>query len=151
MALWERDPKANRRLALLLVGAEAVALLVNFFFIFQAYFYRAQLRLHMGLSEVSLWVVIVMATAFFAVLLAYEGMMYLRGRAWVRQALLAENGVLIGLGILLLLLNRLGGGPRDANLIYYGLLLPMVTLFPLLWPLLVFRVLPTASGQPPGA
>ena len=151
MALWERDPKANQRLALLLVVVEAVAALINFCFIFQAYFYRAQLRLHMGLSDVSLLVVVVMATAFFAVLLVYEGMMYLRGRAWVRHALLAENGALIGLGILLLLLNRLGGGPKDAYLIYFGLLLPLVTLFPLMWPFLVFRVLPTAPGQPPGA
>jgi len=150
MALWERDPKANQRMALLLVVVEALAALINFFFIFQAYFFRVQLRLHMGLSNVSLFVV-VMATAFFAVLLVYEGMMYLRGRAWVRQALLAENGVLIGLGILWLLLNRLGSGPKDAYPVYFGLLLPLVTLFPLLWPLLVFRVLPTAPGQPPGA
>jgi len=151
MAMWERDPKANRRIALLLVVVEAVAALINFFFIFQAYFFRVQLRLHMVLSNVGLLVIVIMATAFFAVLLVYEGMMYLRGRAWVRQALLAENGVLIGLGILLLLLNRLGGGPKDVSLIYFGLLLPLVTLFPLLWPLLVFRVLPQAPAKPGNA
>jgi hypothetical protein len=151
MALWERDPKANQRLALLLVVVEALAILINFYTIFEVYLYQIHLRLQMGLSGTALLVAVIMAVVLCAALMAYEGLMYLRGRAWARSAFLVENGLLVVLGLLWFLWNRMGSGLKDAYPVYFGLLLPLVTLFPLMWPFLVFRVLPTAPGQPPGA
>jgi hypothetical protein len=151
MALWERDPKANQRMALLLVVVEALAILVNFYTIFSVYLYQIHLRLQMGLSGTALLVAVIMAVVLCAALMAYEGRMYLRGRAWARYAFLAENGLLITLGMLWFLWNRMGSGLHDVLPLYLGLALPLVTLFPLMWPFLVFRVLPTAPGQPSGA
>ena len=151
MALWERDPKANQRMALLLVAVEALAILINFYTIFSVYIYQIHLRLKTDLSGTALLVVVIMATVLCTALMAYEGLMFLRGRAWARYAFLGENGLLIVLGILWFLWNRMGSGLRDPLPLYLGLALPLVTLFPLMWPLLVFRVLPTAPGRPPGA
>ena len=151
MALWERDPKANQRLALLLVVVEALAILINFYIIFSVYIYQIYLRLQMGFSGTVMLVAVIMAVVLCAALMVYEGLMYLRGRVWARYAFLVENGLLIALGLLWFLWNRLGSGLHDVLPLYLGLALPLVTLFPLMWPFLVFRILPTAPGQPPGA
>ena len=72
MALWERDPKANQRLALLLVVVEALAILINFYTIFSVYIYQIHLRLRMGLSGTALLVAVIMAVVLCAALMAYE-------------------------------------------------------------------------------
>ena len=151
MALWERDPKANQRLALLLVVVEALAILINFYTIFSVYLYQIHLRLQMGLSRTALLVAVIVAMVLCAALMVYEGLMYLRGRAWSRYVFLVENGLLVVLGLLWFMWNRMESGLHGVLPLYLGLALPLVTLFPLMWPFLVFRVLPTAPGQPPGA
>ena len=149
MAVWQRDPKLRRRLIYLLAAAEAAALTVNFYFLCLAYLHRFFIYLGRWLqtppaSPSALWVVGLVLTLGVLGLAAYEAVLYVRERPWVRKALIAQNAGLVALGGVWFVLNRLHGATPDPYAATLGLLLPMVTLFPLLWPLLTIH--PAAVG-----
>lgn len=144
MARWQRDPKTRRRLTWLLVGAEVLALTGNFYPIFFAYLYQVFIRLGHGpqqplVSHDDTGVISVVFTCVVFVVAFAEGAAYARGQQWARRAMIAENVILVALGLFWFLKNRLGGGSPSAVAAVAGVILPMVTLFPLLWPLLAFR------------
>jgi hypothetical protein len=148
MAQWERDPRLRRRLTWALAAAEAVAVSVNFYLIFRAYMYRILVAVWPSAAaweavRVAPWV----ATAACVVVMAVLGFLYARGRGWVRPVFIAGNGFLILLGLVWFLHNLMGSGRPDADATYGGLLVPLVTLLPLLWPLLSFRPAQRAAAQ----
>ena len=145
MARWQRDPKLRRRLAYTLAAIEILALSFNCYYIFIAYFHQVCLRL--GVADIS----IVHRAAVVAVGLVVaagvvEGFYYVRGRLWAQRTFIAENAALIALGLLWFAKHHLGDGASPADYAaLYGLVVPMATLFPLLWPLLVFKPVPAPS------
>jgi len=151
MARWQRDPKLRRRALILLAAGEMLALGVCFFGIFQAYLYRMMLRLGVADPPASGLILVMAATVLWAAAAVFVAVMYVKGRRWARGALIAANSVLVALGLLWFVIHftRAGGDVRDTTASLVGLLLPMVTLFPLLWPLLTFRQ--DGPGQGPGA
>jgi len=139
MARWQRDPKARRNVAHVLAAVEAVALTANFYPIFSAYLQYVNVAL-LGhrLSGLSVIYVSLAAAAVCLGVAVVVGVMYARNRAWARCAFIAANGLLLALGLLWFTVDRLGAQPEVTPAIA-GLVLPVVTLFPLLWPLVVFR------------
>ncbi|MBM4017094.1 MAG: hypothetical protein FJ288_01995 [Planctomycetes bacterium] len=148
MAKWERDPRLRQRLAWLLAAAETAAISLNFYFIFAAYMHRLLVAVAPGVagSPPTVWVTYA-ATAICFALAAAQGRLYVRGREWVRTAMLLENVVLVVLGVAWFLRSVRGRAQPEPYALYCGLLLPLVTLFPLLWPLLSFRPAPPAASQ----
>jgi hypothetical protein len=145
MAQWERDPRLRRHLTWALAAAEAVAVSVNFYFIFSAYMYRILMAVSpSSAAGGTTRVAAVAATVACVVVMAVLGFLYARGRGWVRPVFIAGNGFLILLGLVWFLHNLMGRDRPDAYATYCGLLLPLVTLLPLLWPLLSLR--PTGSS-----
>jgi len=145
MARWQRDPTARRRLAYLLVGAEVLALAACFYGIVSAYCFRGMLRLGVSREAANLatWIVSIAGTAAWAAAAVAVGLKYVAGRRWARVVLIVANGILIGLGLIWFVIHHARyGAARDNLAALLGLLLPMVTLFPLLWPLLRFRPVP---------
>jgi predicted anti-sigma-YlaC factor YlaD len=144
MARYERNPKLQARLAYLLGGTEGVALSVNFYLLFSAYFWKISIFLHLSAAPLAVYVTNLVVTLLFVFVVAYEVFKYIKGQAWTRKALIIENVVLVALGLLWFLHNRLGNSETrpDKWATLAGLLLPMVTLFPLIWPLLMFRPTP---------
>jgi hypothetical protein len=141
MARWERDPRLRRRLAWALAAAETVAVTLNFHFIFAAYAYRLLVAIS-GSARGGGWglyAVVLVATGLCLVGTAVLGFLYVRGDGWVRPAFVAGNIILVGLGLVWFFHNIIGKGQPDPYATYCGLLLPLVTLFPLLWPLWTFR------------
>jgi len=59
---------------------------------------------------------------------------------------MVENGALIIMGLLWFLHSVLDKGEPNVFATWGGLLLPCVTLFPLLWPLMTFRPMPPGGG-----
>jgi len=157
MARWQRDPTARRRLAILLVAAEAVALTVCFFLIFGPYLYRLLLLLGMRVTGgVLKGYYAACAVASLAVLAGavVVGLKYLKGVLWARRVFIIANVVVLALGLIWLVKHELSPAARtDNTAAIAGLLLPMVTLFPLLWPLITFRPVQrdAGNGAPPGA
>jgi len=147
MARWQRDPKLRRRLAYALATAEVLALSFNFYYVFTAYFHQLCLRL--GLQNLSVVKgVAVVAAGLVVVAAVAEGIYYVRGRLWAQRAFVAENVVLIVLGVLWFAKHRLGDGASPETYVaLYGLVAPIATLLPLLWPLLVFKPVPPSSTQ----
>jgi len=148
MARWQRDPQARRRLGYLLVGAEVVALVACCFGISMAYCLRGLLQFGLSRDAVNLatWVVGISATAVCAVAAVVVGLKYLAGRQWARAVFIAANAILVALGLVWFVAHQARHGAAGGNMAsLVGLLLPMVTLFPLLWPLLRFR--PLATGE----
>lgn len=144
MARWQRDPKARRHIAYVLAAAETVALTANFYSIFSAYLLQLDLRLSPRGDQLLMSMPAVFYTALAATVVCFGvsvlvGVMYARTRSWARKTFIAANVVLVVLGALWFLKNRLGGGSADTAATLAGMLLPIVTLFPLLWPLIVFR------------
>jgi hypothetical protein len=148
MARWERDPQAQRQVLWFLALAEVMALLGNGFLVSMHYFrwIVSQMAPVRG-AEFSPFILPMIATASAAVFLVYQGIAFAKGRAWARRLFLAENAVLIVLGLIWLAVRASDpAGARRVD-IFGGLVLPMATLFPLLWPLWAFRVHP---GPRPG-
>jgi hypothetical protein len=149
MARWQRDPRSRRRLSYLLVGVEVVALTACFLGIFLAYCLRG--LLYVGVSPETVhsatWTAGIAATALCAAVAVVVGLKYLAGKRWARAVFVVANGILVGLGLFWFVVHQFrhgAGTDNTAGLV--GLLLPMVTLFPLLWPLLRFR--PVAESEP---
>jgi len=151
MARWQRDPRSRRRLGYLLVGLEVVALTACFFGIFLAYCLRGLLAVGVSLDAARLatWIAGIAATVACAAVAVVVGLKYLAGRTWARVVLIAANGVLVGLGLFWFAVHQSRtGASADNTASLVGLLVPMVTLFPLLWPLLRFR--PVQPGEEGG-
>jgi len=147
MARWERDPKFRRNLTWLLAAAEVAALTLNAYFVFQAYLQRALVTVAPKLlSAEAFKVVTIVVTGLCLVGTAAQGLSYVRGRAWARSAFLIENGALIFLGLVWFVHSMVGPGDPNVYSTWGGLLLPCVTLFPLLWPLMTFRPMPPGGG-----
>jgi len=151
MARWQRDPTVRKRLTILLTAGEVLALGVCFFGIFQAYMYRILLRLGMADPREGGLVLLIAATGVWFVAAVLVGVMYVKGRTWARRLLIAANAILVALGLLWFSIHmvKAGGSVVDMSASLLGLLLPMVTLFPLLWPLLTLRQ--TGSTDDAGA
>ena len=147
MARWQRDPKLRRQLAYLLVAAETLAVAINFYSIFQAYLHRLNVS-RAFLSPKMLFFATVTATVVAVVVVLGQGIFYVKGRDWLRWVFLAENSLLVMLGVVWFINNRLGSSPTPAP-VMAGLLIPMLTLFPLYWPLYAFRpTMPRPLLQP---
>jgi hypothetical protein len=146
MARWERDSEARKRAAGLLVSVEGVALLLNLGLIFWAYFRHAIVDLGLTLTfDTVVWTeVAVLAAA--AVLGLVQSVLYVRGSGLARWAFILQNVALIALGVVWFATNRMNIGEPTTLATVGGLVIPMVTLFPLLWPLLTFRPVPPHSA-----
>jgi hypothetical protein len=143
MATWKRDLVLRRRLSWLLAAIEVAAVTLNVYFVFSAYLQRALVAVAPKLLSAKAFVAVALVVAGFClVAVAVQGFLYVRGRAWARFAFLVENGVLIFLGLVWFVHNALGGGAPNIFSTWGGLILPLVTLFPLLWPLISLRPLP---------
>jgi hypothetical protein len=137
MAKWERDPVLKRRLAMLLAAAEAAALTLNFFFIFSAYTRWVAVVVSLPLSDMALWIMAIAATVLCLAGTAFQGYQFVQGRAWSCFAFLVENGAMILLGLVWFILSMMGRG--DPLAVRFGVRLPLVTLCPLVWPLMSLR------------
>jgi len=73
--------------------------------------------------------------------------MYVKGRPWARLAFIGENALLVVLGLLWFLVRMVGPVAPGLLVVVCGLLVPMGTLFPLLWPLLTFRPVVATGGE----
>lgn len=137
MARWQRDPRMRQRVTWLLVAAEVLALTVSFGIIFLRYlqFLLAMLSAGKGATEAAKYVALV-ATALALGAAVFEGIKYLRGVRWARLAFLIENVALLALGVMWFVWNRFRGDKVNTDPAWFGLVLPMLTLLPLLWPLL---------------
>jgi hypothetical protein len=153
MARWQRDPRARQNLAYLLALVEVLAVTAGFYFIFSAYLHQVNLRLssgpdHLILSLPTVYYVALGATIACFAVSVLVGVMYARGRPWARRVLIVANVVLVVLGVVWFAKNRIGGNP-DITAATGGLLLPLATLFPLLWPLVAFRPKSDAGAASP--
>jgi hypothetical protein len=144
MARYERDPKLRARYRLLLSGAEIVALTVNFYFIFSAYVNRVNVLI--AISRWILLAVVGVATLLVVGAAVYQVRQYAKGQSWARMALVIENASLVFLGMLWFVHNRLSPEP-ERLVVLAGLVLPLATLFPLIWPLLVFKPAPPPPAR----
>ncbi len=152
MARWQRDPASRRRVAYLLVAVEVLALAACTYGITQAYTVRGLLAIGVAsaTAQPAAWISGLVLTVVAAGLGAWIGLKYAAGRRWPRLVFIAANAVLIALGLFWFLIHQVRHGAVADNMAgLVGLLLPMVTLFPLLWPLLQFRpVLETGTEEP---
>lgn len=145
MARYERDPRLRRRLAILLAAGEAVAVTVVFYVIFCAYSRWLVLRFLQSLAP-AYGAITLVAGLMFLVVAVVEAVLYVKGRPWVRMAFIVENGVLILGGLVWFVKVQIASTSGDSLAPLAGLVLPLVTLFPLLWPLLSFRPVPPTDA-----
>ncbi len=148
MARYERDPRRRRRLAILLAALEVLAVSGNFFTLFMAYLNWLNVRLSLStfLGAHGIGVSAVVA-AVFLVACAVVGLLYVNGNPRARLILVAANALLVLLGLLWFVKGYAMSAEPNPNVALLGLVLPMVTLFPLLWPLISFRPVPPAAGR----
>jgi hypothetical protein len=150
MARWDRDPRRRQQAGWLVAAIEALALAANFYYIFSAYFNQVFVRLDVTFSDLAASLTVWVAAAACLAAALVEGVYYVRGRLWARRALIVENAALIVLGLVWFAHNRVAGAvgiQGQWEPAFYGILLPMLTLFPLMWPLLAFRPAGTAAPQ----
>ncbi|HUU92994.1 MAG TPA: hypothetical protein VM238_17515 [Phycisphaerae bacterium] len=151
MAQWQRDPKARRNVAYVLAATEVLALMANVYSIFSAYLLYVNARFFgSALSGPSIVYAGVAATVVSAGVGVVVAVMYVRGRAWGRATFIVANTGLVVLGVLWFAIDHLGAQPDQVSA-WAGLLLPLVTLFPLLWPLITFRPMLPAGADGSGA
>jgi hypothetical protein len=131
----------------LLAAAEALALTLNFYFVFSAYLRRVMMAILPKLpSNATLMAVAIVATVLCLAVVAVQAVLYVRGHKRARMAFLIENGALILLGVVWFIHSVAGQGEPNVFATWGGLLLPLVTLFPLLWPLMSLRPPSPAGG-----
>jgi len=125
---------------------DSLALSANFFFIFRQYLWWTCLRFLTSWREsAALLTVPYVLTGLFFVIVACQAVFYAAGRSWARRAFVLENLLLIAAGLLWFLASLDNPTPVLAKAVVHGLLAPMSTLFPLLWPLWSLRPV-----KPPG-
>jgi hypothetical protein len=142
MARWQRDAQARRQMMLFLALAEVMAVTANFFLISLHYLHWMVLQM-MSREAAGLAVALpLIATGAVLAFVVFQGIAYAKGRAWARRLFLIENLGLLVLGLLWFLVSL--GNPTGARGMPMagGLMLPMLTLFPLLWPLWMLRAEP---------
>jgi len=142
MARYERDPKARRDLAILLAVAEVLAVAGVFFLIFSAYVHWVMLKFSWGAHS---GIVAAVASALFLILAVVQGIQYVKGRSWARAVFVVENLLLLAGGVLWFVKVTISTTSDDSLVPLMGAAVPLVTLFPLLWPLLSFRPIPPAA------
>lgn len=147
MAQWKRDPKARRNIAYLLAAVEVAAVTANFYPIFSAYLLRASLFVTADSAETgaAIYYAAVAATVLCFVVAVFVGIRYARNRSWARWVFIIANAVLLALGVVWFVKNQMLSSRPEMQVAAAGLLLPIVTLFPLLWPLIVFRPAPART------
>jgi len=149
MARWQRDPKVRRRIAILLALIEGLMVQVNFWVIFSAYFNRLCVAISPSWCQMGVpGIVTLVAVVLFLPVVIFEGVMFVKARPWARLVFIGENGVLIVLGLLWFFVSAAGEGRLRTEAVIGGLIVPVLTLFPLLWPLLAFRPAPSDVGSP---
>ena len=152
MARWERDPKARRNLAMTLAGTETVVLMGNFLAIFSAYVYQFFNRVMPAYySSSARYIITGIGAVALLVFLCVQGFSYVKGRPWATRLYVVENLVLVGMGVVWFAMDRVGAAMPDRMATVGGLLVPILTLFPLLWPLLAFKPAAPALPREPGA
>ena len=144
MARWQRDPKARRNVAAVLAAAEVLAGSLVFLVLAFHYALRLAARLVPGAAPFA-WVAAVALTVPLAAWLVYESVLYVKGQEWARRLFIGCNLALVAAGLLWFAASLVAGG-RSPDALWYGLGLPMLTLFPLTAPLLACR--PTADAGP---
>ena len=146
MARWRRDPRLRQRFALLLVGGEVLSVTGVFFYIALGYVHYLNGLVRLLSNRGEAYVVIALAGIVLAAAAA-TGYFYICGRRWARVLFLAANAALLVLGLAWFLKNRLAGQvPQPYAAV--GLGLALGTVFPLMWPLLLFEPVPRPpSGQ----
>ncbi len=129
MVRWQRDPRARKRAAMMVCAAEIVLVPLVAYVPGLFYVYRVLMRLGFGQegasSSVS-WVTAIPCAVLGAWLIV-QSVFYLKGRRWTRVAFIAVNALVILAGIVWVLM-----APKDPGALGYGLLVPMVTLFPMI-------------------
>ncbi len=147
MPRWHRDPKTWQRVMFVVAMVNGLAVSANFFFIFRHYLWWTCLNIITSWHETAVPLIVpyILAGLSF-VIVAYQAVFYAAGRPWARRLFLAENLGLLSAGLLWFLASLGNPTPVLATAVVQGLLVPMVTLFPLLWPLWALR-----SMKPPEA
>ena len=142
MVLYERDPRLRRWLAILLACGEIVALTVVMLVISaggMTWFNARLLGSRLGAAALFATPLVASAAAFLVFFV--QGVLYVKGRPWTRSLFILENLLMIVVGAIWFLKNQFGEDP-NRNVALMALVLPVATLFPLLWPLRVFRPVP---------
>jgi len=145
MAAYERNPRLRRRLAVVLTVAEVLALTLAMFVNSSGVLLWVNARFlggWFGVATLNAAPVVVSTVAFLVFIV--QGVLYVKGRPWARTLFIVENGLLILLGVIWFLHNQFSLNP-NRNVTLLALVIPMVTLFPLLWPLRTFRPVPPAG------
>jgi hypothetical protein len=148
MASWERDPRLRKRLAWVLAIVESVVVSVNFSFLFWGVAYSFSPRVGLSLSPSAEIIISAGAGAVCLGAMLFEAVNYVKGCRWCRVAFIVQNLLLIIFGITWFVVTHRSGSNIAGHAAGFGLLLPMTTLFPLLWPLISFK--PTPPPAPPG-
>ncbi len=146
MARWQRDPRARKRLATILVATEVLLAAIVFLLLAYNYIVRLAFRVAPGLAEHGLLIAGILTVLFLAWLI-YQAMMYVRGIDWARKAFIAINIVLFAAGALWFVADLLTA-QQNPDALVQGLCLPLITVFPITGFLLAFR--PTVPRHPPG-
>ena len=148
MARWQRDPRSRRLVAGILAGIEVVALTGTFLVIAEAYLLRLFIRMGQAdsISIGTFKFIVYTLTGLACIAALVEAVLYVRGRSWVRKAFMAQNVVLIVMGVAWFALSQMHAAGASPEAAQRGLLLPVITLFPLLWPLIEFKG-PKVPGQ----
>lgn len=152
MARWQRDPRARKRVAIVLMVVEVLLAAAVFVVLVQNYVFRLAVRVgnRDGLQQLYEQTRIVAAVlgVLFLVWLIFQAVMYVRGKEWARKAFVAINLLLVLGGVLWFALDLLVGEADSASLVQ-GLCLPLITVFPMTGLLLSFRPMP--PRRPPGS
>ena len=152
MPRWNRDPKTWQRMMFVVAMVDGLAVSANFFFIFRHYLWWTCLNIITSWHETAVPLIVpYVLTGLSFVIVAYQAVVYAAGRPWARWLFLAENLGLLSAGLLWFLVS-LGNpiGPQGPPVVH-GLLVPMVTLFPLLWPLWALRPMQRDERRGDGA
>jgi hypothetical protein len=140
MLRWHRDPKTWQRVMFVVAMVDGLAVSANFFFIFRSYLWWTCLKIITSWQGTAVPLIVpYVLTGLSFVIVAYQAVVYAAGRPWARRAFVLENILLIVAGLLWFLASLGNPTPVLATAVVHGLLVPMITLFPLLWPLWALR------------
>ena len=152
MARWQRDPRARRNVAAVLAAAEVLLGGIVFFVLVSGYILRIGVRVARGVVPYVLYIAGPL-TILVAAGLVYLAIQYVKGQERARRLFIGFNALLVLAGLVWFLLSLVAGS-ESAEAVWYGLGLPMLTVFPLTAPLMGFRpkmdAPPPAGPGPPG-
>jgi hypothetical protein len=152
MPRWHRDPKTWQRVMFVVAMVDGLAVSANFFFIFRHYLWWTCLRIITSWHGTSVPLIApYVLTGLSFVIVTYQAFVYAAGRPWARRVFLLENTFLIVAGLLWLLASLGDPTPTLRMVVVHGLLVPMITLFPLLWPLWALRPMQQDERKEDGA